>query len=202
VPVTHTPALGAISSLSNDALQVSAAVDPVQALRDATQALHTLPLARPADAAQSLRHYHDHLRVLHGWLLDLAPALERSSWGRGHIVALRADLADAGLAGEPAGQGEPPAGGGTGQAWGLAYVVEGSQLGGRVLYQRLRRAGVTAPLRYLEGRGPGTGAHWNSFLHALRAALVAPDDVAAACAGACWAFEDLLARFRRHGWVA
>lgn len=181
-------------------------MDPVQALRDATQALHArldsqLPLARPADAAQSLHHYHGHLCVLHGWLQDLAPVLERCGWGREQIAALRADLADAGLAGDPPGQAVPPMDG-VASAWGVAYVVEGSRLGGRVLHQRLRRAGVTAPLRYLEGLGPATGVHWQGFLRALRAALVQPADVAAACAGACWAFEDLLARFHRREWIA
>lgn len=177
----------------------------MQALRSATGALHAqldsqLPLAQPADATQSLRHYHDHLRVLHGWLSDLAPLLARAGAGQGLLEPLRADLADAGLAGEPAGQARPPMDS-EAAAWGVAYVVEGSQLGGRVLHQRLRRAGVRAPLRYLEGRGAGTGAHWQGFLQALRAALVQPADVAAAGDAACWAFEDLLARFRRGGWI-
>lgn len=178
----------------------------MQALRDATQALHArldsqLPLAQPADASESLRRYHDHLRVLHGWLSDLTPLLGGTGAGQDLLAPLRADLADAGLAGEPAGLARPPAHTAA-AAWGLAYVVEGSQLGGRVLYQRLRRAGVAAPLRYLEGRGSGTGAHWNAFLQALRAALARPADASAASAAACWAFEDLLARFRRHGWAA
>lgn len=195
----------AISPLSNDASPVSAQGDPVQALRDATGALHAqldsqLPLAQPADATQSLRRYHDHLRVLHGWLSDLAPLLARTHAGQGLLEPLRADLADAGLAGEPAGQARPPMDT-EAAAWGVAYVVEGSQLGGRVLYQRLRRAGVSAPLRYLEGRGPGTGAHWQGFLQALRAALAQPADVAAASDAARWAFEDLLSRFQRGGWI-
>ncbi|KQP36168.1 hypothetical protein ASF44_16510 [Pseudorhodoferax sp. Leaf274] len=175
------------------------------ALRSATQALHAqldsqLPLAQPADATQSLHHYHAHLSVLHGWLSDLMPALQRAGWGQDLLEPLRADLADAGLAGEPAGQARPPVQT-EAAAWGLAYVVEGSQLGGRVLHQRLRSAGVRVPLRYLEGRGAGTAAHWKGFLQSLRAALVEPADVAAASAAACWAFEDLLARFRRSGWI-
>lgn len=175
----------------------------MQALRSATQALHAqldsqLPLAQPADATQSLHHYHQHLQVLHGWLSDLMPLLQRAGWGQGLLEALRADLADAGLSGAPAGQARPPSDS-PACAWGLTYVVEGSQLGGRVLHQRLRVAGVDAPLRYLQGRGAGTGAHWNGFLQALRAALVQPADVAAASVAACWAFEDLLARFRRAG---
>lgn len=191
--------------MSNDAIGAVAAGDPVQALRSATQALHAqldsqLPLAQPADATESLHRYHVHLRVLHGWLSDLTPLLQRAGWGLGLLEPLRADLADAGLTGDPAGQARPPVET-EAAAWGLAYVVEGSQLGGRVLHQRLRSAGVAAPLRYLEGRGAATAAHWKDFLQALRATLVQPADRAAASAAACWAFEDLLARFRRGGWI-
>lgn len=184
-------------------MRAAAAGDPLQALRSATQALHArldsqLPLAQPADATQSLYHYHQHLRVLHGWLSNLTPLLRRTGWGQGLLEPLCADLGDAGLAAAPAEAARPPLDGDA-AAWGVAYVVEGSQLGGRVLHQRLRRAGVDAPLRYLEGRGAGTGSHWNGFLQALRAALVQPADVAAASAAARWAFEDLLARFRHRG---
>ncbi len=70
-----------------------------------------------------------------------------------------------------------------------------------MLHQRLRRAGVAAPLRYLDGRGADTGAHWHRFLQALRAALARPADVAEASGAARWAFEDLLGRFRRCGLV-
>lgn len=34
--------------------------------------------------------------------------------------------------------------------WGVAYVLEGSRLGGRVLARRIRQANPTAPVRYLE----------------------------------------------------
>lgn len=34
--------------------------------------------------------------------------------------------------------------------WGVAYVLEGSRLGGRVLARRVRQANPTAPVRYLE----------------------------------------------------
>ena len=34
--------------------------------------------------------------------------------------------------------------------WGVAYVLEGSRLGGRVLARRIRETNPTAPVRYLE----------------------------------------------------
>ncbi len=188
--------------------------DPVQALRSATQAQHTLldsslPLARP-DAG--LADYLQHLAVLQGWMAELAPLLARTPWGGGYLQALRDDLDEAGDAGTSAlasvadAAGDPaadvPGDGSLAYALGVAYVVEGSQLGGQVLLRRLRQAGLAHGLRYLEGRGAATGAHWGAFLKALRASLTEPADVAAACAGAHWAFDTLLARFRRLGVLA
>lgn len=179
--------------------------DPVQALRSATQALHQqldsqLPLAQALpDAAEALNRYHEHLRVLQGWLQTLAPLLQSAGWGQGLLPSLQADLASSGPGTTAAGA--PPAHD-VAFAWGVAYVAEGSQLGGRVLLQRLRQAGVLAPLRYLEGRGAATGAHWSAFLRGARAALASPADTARACEGARWAFDDLLARFRRQGLLA
>jgi heme oxygenase len=78
-------------------------------------------------------------------------------------------------------------------------VVEGSQLGGRVLLRRLRDVGVPHSLRYLEGRGAASGSHWTEFLTALREALASPQAIACACDGARWAFDILLTRYRRLG---
>lgn len=79
--------------------------------------------------------------------------------------------------------------------WGVAYVVEGSSLGGLVLYRRLREALHPHPLRYLAGDEP-TASRWGAFIAALRARLVTPADVAAACDGAAWAFADFARRAR------
>ncbi|KQP17639.1 biliverdin-producing heme oxygenase [Pseudorhodoferax sp. Leaf267] len=174
----------------------------MHALRDATRSLHhlldsQLPLARP-DAG--VADYLSHLRVLRGWLLALAPLLQPTGWGQGYLQALDADLAQAGAVAAPvtaAAPADDPA-----FALGVAYVVEGSQLGGQVLLRRLRQSGVDHGLRYLQGRGEATGAHWGAFLKALRARLTQPAEIAAACRGACWAFEDLLARMRRAGLLA
>ncbi len=159
-----------------------------------------MPLAQVLpDAAEALSRYHQHLRVLQGWLQTLAPLLQAAGWGQALLPALQADLAATGP--DTAAVAAPPAHDWA-FAWGAAYVAEGSQLGGRVLLQRLRQAGVLAPLRYLEGRGAATGAHWSGFLQGARAALASPADTARACEGACWAFDDLLARFRRQGLLA
>jgi len=58
-----------------------------------------------------------------------------------------------------------------GARWGLAYVIEGSRLGGQVLARKVRAAlgdaGVT--VYYLEGTGSKTGEEWKAFCKALTA---------------------------------
>jgi heme oxygenase len=191
-------------------------VDPLQALRHATQPLHqrldaALPLGRQGAGTAD---YLQHLQVLRGWLAALDPLLRQTGWGAGYLDAAAAELALpsppsvlsplAALAAHEAATAIAiaPADAGVDFAWGAAYVVEGSQLGGQVLARRLREAGVEHPLAYLQGRGERTGAHWRNFVAALRAALAQPAATAAACRGACWAFDDLLVRFRARGLVA
>ncbi len=190
-------------SLSSSESRTPAGADPLQLLREATQALHqrldaSLPLSR---AGAGLGDYLEHLQVVRGWLAQLDPLLLQTGWASGYLESATEDL-PADLAGERLPCGMPCPEVGPAFAWGLAYVVEGSQLGGLVLARRLRAAGVDHPLSYLQGRGAHTGAHWGNFLAALRAALVRPEDVAAACRGARWAFDDLLARFDQRGLLA
>ncbi|GAA4346469.1 biliverdin-producing heme oxygenase [Variovorax defluvii] len=183
--------------------------DVLMSLRSATSALHTrldarLPIAR-ADA--SLHDYVAHLRVLRPWLLGLREALA----GHGpaldavarHVDAKLADLeqdlaqaGDAGPADVPvatgrrAGDSETP-----GFAWGLAYVVEGSQLGGAVLHRRLRERLAPHALRYLAGSEEKVAARWRDFVHRLRRTVVDESGLRQAQHGAVAGFEDLVRRF-------
>lgn len=202
------PAVFVHFSLSPREFQRLASVDPLQALRDATQPAHqrldaALPLGRDGASAAD---YLQHLQVLCGWLNALDPVLRLTGWGSGYLAMAALELPPASPEEPPAPEipapETPAAEAGLAFAWGVAYVVEGSQLGGQVLVRRLRHAGVDHPLAYLQGRGAETGAHWRDFLTALRAALARPDEIAAACRGASWAFDDLLARFRARGVVA
>jgi heme oxygenase len=77
--------------------------------------------------------------------------------------------------------------------WGVSYVIEGAQLGGAVLYQRLASALAPHPLLYLRGETAGPGPRWRSFMLALRAAVQTTNDLEQACAGACDAFDRILA---------
>lgn len=119
---------------------------------------------------------------------DLAPLPSGEMLGEG--------LRDASTAAGPhpwgeAGRHDPDA-----LAWGVRYVIEGSRLGGQVLYRRLAPALAPHPLDYLLGAGARTGARWRSFLAELQAALDTPARVAAACQGAVLAFECLLQQRR------
>ncbi|VTU31094.1 Heme oxygenase [Variovorax sp. PBS-H4] len=195
-------------------LLVQRRADVLQALRTATAPLHErldkgLPIARE-DA--SLDDYAAHLRVLRPWLEALRRDLGASRVAALHAAALRIDakladlaldLADAGDAApalqpafQPADACVPPAFG-----WGLAYVVEGSQLGGVVLHRRLRDRLAPHPLRYLSKAGDeaGVAARWRDFILQLRESVVDPASIRQAERGATAAFLDLLERFGARG---
>jgi len=79
----------------------------------------------------------------------------------------------------------------------VAYVVEGSQLGGRFLAKRLEDAKPPLPLSYLRGYGDDTGALWKGFLLHLDSA--ASGHEAQALQGARDAFDSLTVWLRAHG---
>jgi heme oxygenase (biliverdin-IX-beta and delta-forming) len=187
-------------------------------LRNATQALHEaldsrLPIARE-DA--SLADYAAHLRALRPWLEAVRqalaspgdPGLDRVARRTDRrLAALALDLEDAGAA--PAGEGaaapaetslaprlaeaarEPAF------AWGLAYVLEGSQLGGMAMHKRLGPRLAPHPLRYFQpvDAPDGLPAQWKDFVAQLAAALRDPAAVGSAQRGAVAGFETLMPRF-------
>lgn len=74
-------------------------------------------------------------------------------------------------------------------AWGVAYVLEGSRLGGRVLSKRAGRSddpSVTTNMRFLTRRH---GLRWPDFVTALDCALGDADSVAESIIGAEFAFS-------------
>ena len=78
--------------------------------------------------------------------------------------------------------------------WGVCYVIEGSQLGGAVLYQRLHERLAPHPLRYLKGDAAGPGPRWRASCRRCAAQRAhAGAKIADACAGACAAFDRILA---------
>lgn len=180
----------------------------IKALRAATHTAHhtldsMLPLAR-ADAA--LEDYANHLAVLKDWQTSLAPWLSRSVMDAHDLALLELDLADCQNAGCPPAdldmEGEcrvlSADDGSSAFCWGVAYVLEGSKLGGQVLYRRLHERLHPHSLRYL-GTRAAHGPAWPQFLAQLERQL--PDEASrrSACRGAVAAFESLTGRFRRVG---
>jgi heme oxygenase len=181
--------------------------DPVAALRSATASRHQeldsgLPIGAP-DA--SLHDYAAHLAMLRAWLAPLQAWLMGFTDGprfdqAGRLALIEQDLAEPGMPVAPAPASALPGGGpdwppdaSPAWRWGVCYVIEGSQLGGAVLYQRLHERLAPHPLRYLKGDAAGPGPRWRAFMQALREHVRSPQEILDASAGACAAFDRILA---------
>ncbi|MFL6636380.1 MAG: biliverdin-producing heme oxygenase [Massilia sp.] len=189
----------------NRSIDVAAEADPLAALRAATASRHAaldagLPIGAP-DA--SLHDYAAHLALLRTWLVPLHAWLGGFADGpqfdhAPRLARIDADLADAGVAspylssGSDAAGDAWPAAASPAYRWGVHYVIEGSQLGGAVLYERLGERLAPHRLRYLKGDAGGPGLRWRGFMQALRAGVRTPAEIADACAGACAAFDRIL----------
>lgn len=176
--------------------------DVLTALRQATAQRHAeLDANTPLAAGEvDLRAYHDHLRLLEQWLAPIQDWLARFDEGPKlppYLDTIRTDLRHAALTEIPApaysGPGVVwPARCGAAWRWGVCYVIEGSQLGGAVLYKRLAERLAPHPLDYLRGSG-SPGPRWQQFIAALRAHVVDAREIAEACEGARQAFDSLIA---------
>ncbi|MBN3728397.1 biliverdin-producing heme oxygenase, partial [Burkholderia sp. Ac-20379] len=82
--------------------------------------------------------------------------------------------------------------------WGASYVIEGSQMGGAVLYQRLHERLAPHPLGFLATGRNGLSARWKAFVRGLAADVVAPAQIADACRGASEAFDRLVGLAGAH----
>ncbi|XDF37784.1 biliverdin-producing heme oxygenase [Paracidovorax avenae] len=188
------------------------------ALREATRTRHerldaALPIARPG---ATLDDYIRHACALAAWLQALSPLLRILDGGApawplddpARRDALQDDLADAGAALPPCGAPDSRSpidaalaacpGQHAAVAWGMAYVVEGSQLGGQWLYRRLAQPLAPHPLRYLQGSGTRTAERWKDFTARLASNVRTPADIEAACAGARAAFDALQRLYDRQ----
>jgi heme oxygenase len=183
-----------------------AGTDALAALRSATAGRHQqldsgLPIGAP-DA--SLGDYASHLAMLGAWLAPLQAWLPAFQDGprfdqAGRLALIGQDLAEPGMPpappADPAAAPAPPwpPAASAAYRWGVCYVIEGSQLGGAVLHQRLRERLAPHPLRYLKGDAAGPGPRWRAFMQALREHVRTQAEIAEACAGACAAFDSILA---------
>lgn len=169
-------------------------------LRLATKTRHqildkAMPLAK-ADADWS--DYIHHLQLLSAWLIPLEQWLSNFHDGpqgsAPHVIRysdiIQIDLAEADqaphLPSTPASwmrSGDPA------YRWGIAYVIEGSQLGGDFLYKKLSNRLAPHKLRYLQQKRPG---RWGTFLQSLAGSVTTPEQISMACSGASDAFDALL----------
>jgi heme oxygenase len=197
---------------------VPSVADVLRPLRSATHALHEaldsrLPIARE-DA--SLADYAAHLRALRPWLESVRralavpgdPGLDRvARRTEQRLAALTLDLEDAGTSTDGCADGRTDAPADASRlaeasrdpafAWGLAYVLEGSQLGGASMHKRLGPRLAPHPMRYFQpvDAPEGLAAQWKDFVAQLAAALRDPAAVGAAQRGAVAGFESLMPRF-------
>jgi heme oxygenase (biliverdin-IX-beta and delta-forming) len=184
------------------------APDALDAVREATRARHAyvdthMPLAQ---AAAGLRHYREHLALLAQWLAPLqqqlaaqpGPLLRYATVMQRRLAQMHADLAATGAS--PAPQDAAPALPPQAAAfwWGVAYVIEGSQLGAAVLHRQLSATLAPFEPAYLGGAAQGPGGAWRTFLADLREHVSGAQPVAQCCRGACWAFDRLIALLPRE----
>ncbi len=179
--------------------------DILAALRTATASRHErldsgLPLSADlpdlADYAAHLRMVRDWLAPLESWLAGFpdGPQTEPTLPPTARLALIHADLLEPGMPdAPPRASAAWPAGASAAYRWGVAYVIEGSQLGGAVLYGKLAGPLAPHPLRYLRGDEAGPGPRWRAFMLALRAHVTSAEEVAEACAGGCAAFDAILA---------
>lgn len=172
--------------------QLRAATDGIH------QALHrAAPFAAIADGTATLESYGRTLRFLHRFHSSLSPHCARGAKGLGvpglasahaqRIAALQIDMACLGMLSDAPDCAAPDAG--DGFCAGVLYTVQGSTLGGKLIYRQL---GALLPddsgRRFFEGSAEDS-RNWQSLCAALEGRAA---DLAEVKAGALYAFS----RFR------
>jgi heme oxygenase len=156
--------------------------------------------------------YLAYIAALCGWLEPVEDAL----WARAWPASLRADLrrdkaarirqdfeAARALGLQPPAVSTcdrvPDVARSRAYALGVMYVIEGSQLGGRMMAKRLEQAWPDRQFHYMAGYGAELGPLWKAFTAFLADELHSQEDIAEAVAGACDAFDTLADWLRRQG---
>jgi heme oxygenase len=169
------------------------------ALRKATKTRHAIldgamPLSQPDVGWED---YVQHLQILAKWLIPLenwlmqfsnGPQGERAPDFICYSDIIRADLGNllniqkenicSWMKSESAAY-----------RWGICYVIEGSQLGGELLYKRLAARLSPHKLIYLQSKQAG---RWPAFLKCMAQEITTQDQINSACEGAMQAFDALM----------
>lgn len=156
------------------------------ALRSRTAAAHA-SLDASVGPLDSRDAYARYLRGLLAFRAPAEAALAGAGWTPAPLAGLiAADMADLGISPRDTVAVAAPAGGSA--ALGLAYVLEGSALGARLLDRQARALGLDAGFgaRHLAAQTADLAA-WHAFLGALEAADPFNLDAASAAADAAFA---------------
>ena len=174
-----------------------------RALREATGAVHERlheapPFAAIAEERLSLGGYTDLLRKIAAFHFTVAPDLELDEDRR---ELLSRDLGTLGAA--AAGRIDWSAPQSPAARLGCSYVVEGSSLGGKVIYRQLDYLfGESAGGRRFFRGTPSDGARWRSLCQRLEGEGREPgalDEMIAGAQRAFALFEQLVAPAHAHG---
>ncbi|PKV10584.1 biliverdin-producing heme oxygenase [Xanthomonas prunicola] len=180
--------------MSSDALALppSAALALRQATQDAHRLVEAVPLMQAlghgridsAAYAQILRRHHALLSGFEAQLSDWLTTLVGNGWHyRRRVPALREDLRALGQ--QPDLPVALPSVADDAARWGMLYVIEGSQLGGRMIARSVRKQQpeLAGALRYFE-LADDDPAGWRRFQAALDRRLTTPSARDAAIDGA------------------
>jgi heme oxygenase len=187
--------------------------EALSALRNATRDIHDdfeqgLKIARP-DAGPS--EYLQFIGAMWGWLQPFEQALWREGWPAEMEAAQRArkcewlerDLAAAGMdegaiAALPRAATQPPLSTAA-QRFGVAYVLEGAQLGSQMLSRTLGPRLAPWPAHWLAGYGERASPRWLAFRKLAERHLADAPARDAAADAARRAFCTLSDWFRERG---
>lgn len=188
----------------------------LRALKESTQALHRRAeqYVRILDHDATIDDYARYLRAMYGFHAPIENALaaDGALEEAGFAAALRRKtplLAQDLCRLDPCGPAPPccfalPVSDSVARRIGIAYVIEGSTLGGKYILAHLPpelaalRGTATA---FLEGYGAETGARWRRFAEIAARLITTAGAETEAIAGACDTFGRLiawLARFERR----
>ncbi|MEC4717946.1 biliverdin-producing heme oxygenase [Noviherbaspirillum sp. CPCC 100848] len=171
------------------------------ATRDAHERLeHDLQVARPDASRDDYLHY---LQDLRGWMLPFDAALWSAAWPAAMEAQARAgkldwidcDLRAAGMS-QDAIHALPEAGFTPDLAtlparFGIAYVIEGAQLGTKVLAKALAPKLAPWSPRWLAGYGESNAKKWRTFVECLESSLASMEAQRVAAMAAADAFASL-----------
>ncbi|WP_151636197.1 biliverdin-producing heme oxygenase [Noviherbaspirillum aerium] len=177
----------------------------LEALRAATRDAHQrleddLRVARPDANRDDYLHY---LQDLRGWMLPFDADLWRAAWPAeiepharaGKIEWIDCDLRASGMS-QDAIHALPLAGFTPDLAtlparFGIAYVIEGAQLGTKVLARALAPRLAPWSPRWLAGYGDGNAKQWRTFVKCVESSLTTADMQRIAAMAAADAFASL-----------